>query len=358
MELQPPRTTRRDRRSARLAAGLAAVFLAGLLGGCGVRLETSPPAEPKPDATEQVRRTAVADALGVAELAESARATAGLPDPVSTELSRVATDAHAQADALGGLYHSGLAADPGIEPSPTATTTPPPATPADVVGALVDAAGRSRTAATTTTGGDLARLVASIGASQTVSAVRLADLAGVPGPDPVSPVVPEPVTATASPSPSPGEPGGVATTPPGAQDAVPPEGLSASDYRALVLAEDGARFALEVRAARTSGEARARLLALSREHGERAQAWAVLGGVAGTDQDPRRVAYAVPRDDDDAALVRALAHGLATDYASLVGTTAASTRGALVDLLVESAVTLNTWGAAPTPFPGMPELAG
>ncbi|QAY62275.1 DUF4439 domain-containing protein [Xylanimonas allomyrinae] len=222
----------------------------------------------------------------------------------------------------------------------------------------MDAAGRSRTAATTTSDGDLARLLASISAAQAVSATRLAGLVGVPGPAPASPVVPEPASpASPSPSPSPSKPGAVATTAPGAQDSVPPAGLSAEDYRALVLGEDSARYALEVRAARAGGDERTRLLALSRVHGERAEAWAVLGGVSGTEQDPRRVAYAIPRSDDDATLVRSLQDGLATSYASLVGTTAASTRGVLVDLLVDAALTLDAWGAAPVAFPGMPELA-
>jgi hypothetical protein len=332
---------------------LVAALLVGVLSGCGLRLETAPPSEPVPDAFEQVRRTAVADALGVAELATTAQQAAGLPEAVSTELARVVVDAHAQADALGGPYDSGLD-DADVEPSPSPDVPPPSAGPADVVGALSDAAGRNRTAATTTSSGDLARLLASIGAAQTVSATRLATLAQVPGPDPVAPVMPDPEAEEATPSPR-TSPTDVATTAPGAEGAVLPAGLTAADFRAVVLSEDAARYALEVRAARTQGEERARLIARSRVHGERAQAWAELGGIAGTAQDPRSVAYAIPRDEDDATLVRRIQTGLATDYASLVGTTAATTRGLLVDLLIESAVTLDAWGAPPLAFPGLPE---
>ncbi|GAB2459770.1 DUF4439 domain-containing protein [Xylanimonas ulmi] len=348
------------RRAARLVGVLTALALVVVLPACGVRLETAPPAEPVPDAAELVRRTAANDALGVAELAQSAQSAQGLPADVDAELAQVAAAAHAHADALGGPYDSGLDTDePSLAPEGGAQESAEPATPAEVVGALVDAAGRNRTAATTAADGPIARLLGSIGASQSVGATRLAALVGVPGPEHTTPVVPEPASAdeSPSPSPSPSEPGDVATTAPGAEDTVPPEGLTAADYRGLILAEDGARYALEVRAALASDEARERLLARSRAHGERAQAWAVLASVSGTDQDPRRVAYSIPRADDDATLVRTIEQGLATNYASVIGTTAPSTRGVLVDLLVESALTLDAWGAAPVPFPGMPELA-
>lgn len=348
-----PAPARRPRRP-RARVALVAALLVGVLGGCGVRLETPPPSEPVPDALEQVRRTAVADALGVAELATTAQQAAGLPEPVGTELARVAADAHAQADALGGPYDSGLDADVDVEPTASPDVSPPPAAPADVVDALSDAAGRNRTAATTTSSGDLARLLASIGAAQTVSATRLAALAQVPGPEPVVPVMPRPGAEPATPTPG-TSPTAVATTAPGDEGAVLPSGLSAADFRALVVSEDGARYALEVRAARAGGDERARLVERSRTHGDRAQAWAELGGIAGTAQDPRRVAYVIPRADDDATLVRTISTGLATDYASLVGTTAPTTRGLLVDLLIESALTLDAWGAPPLAFPGLPE---
>ncbi len=344
-------TPARSPRRARVVAAVIATLLVGVLSGCGVRLETPPPKEPVPDAFEQVRRTAVADALGIAELATTALQADGLPEPVATELTRVVTDAYAHADALGGVYDSGLDAD-DIEVAPD--TAPVTAVPADVVAVLSDAAGRNRTGAATTSSGDLARLLSSIGAAQTVAATRLATFAQVAGPEPVRPVMPQPDLVAASPSPAP-SPDDVETTSPGEESAVLPAGLTASDFSSLVVAEDSARYALELRAARTADEARARLLERSRVHGERAQAWAELGGVAGTAQDPRRVAYEVPRDQDDATLVQAIQTGLATDYASLVGTTAPSTRGLLVDLLIDAALTLDTWGAPPPAFPGLPE---
>lgn len=377
-----PAPDRRTRRS-RVAAAVTATLLAGVLTGCGVRLETPPPAEPVPDAAELIRRTAVSDALGVAEVAESALRQPELADDVVVELTRVHEHSLAQADALGGVYDSGIEREPDLELDElgleaTATEEPPAAT-ADVVAALADAAGRSRTAANTAADSDVARLLASIGASQTVGATRLAALDGVEAPAAPQPVVPGPAVqdddgdddgaedeadAQASPDVEGAEPeptlspGGVATIAPGGEEVVPPAGISAAEYRAVILAEDGARYALEVLAARSDDAAqRAALVAKAGEHAERARAWAVLAGVVGTDQDPRQAAYVVPRDAETAAIVSELAAGRARDYATLVGTVAMGTRGVLVDLLIDAALTLNTWGAAPSVFPGMPDLS-
>lgn len=387
-------------RPTRLLAGLlAAVLVPAFLAGCGVRLQTPPPAEPVPDALEQVRRTAVDDVLLVAQSAEAALAGAGLTPEVTAELTRVAADSRAQAAALGGVYDSGLPDEDEVEPGASPSGAPAPAAsvplpaPGDVVVVLVDASARNRTAAGTTSQGTLARLLAAVGAAQTVSATRLAGLTGGTAPLAVTPVVPVPAddaasvdprgaasgtgtagaadvdgtdadgagadgAGTTSPAPSPSpSPGGVATTAPDDGSSVPPEGLTADDLRAVVASEDAAGYALELRAALAEGDARARLLDRSRTHRERAQAWAELARTDGTDQDPRRVAYAVPSpaEADDAALVRRLESGLAADYATLVGVAAPGSRGVLVDLLYEGALTLQAWGAEPTPFPGLPE---
>jgi hypothetical protein len=83
----------------------------------------------------------------------------------------------------------------------------------------------------------------------------------------------------------------------------------------------------------------------------------VLGSIAQTTQDPRRVAYVIPRAVDDLGLVTTLETGIGANYASLVATTAPGSRGVLITLLIESAVTLDAWGAAPVTFPGLPEQA-
>ncbi|WP_125775212.1 DUF4439 domain-containing protein [Antribacter gilvus] len=356
----------RSRRGPSVAALLVVVAL--LLGGCGLRLESPPPTEPDPDAGELVRRTAVADALLVRDQADALASTGSLPPETVAELDRVSGAADAQVTQLGGVYDSGLSDVLGESTvSPSATPSPVPA-PADVVATLVSAAGRSSTAADTTEDGPLARLLASVSASHTVSAARLAPLVGVPAATVPAPVVPspapadgeEPATTTtsaattggATPSTSANSvttPSDAATTPPG--------GLSADNLSAIVLAEDAAGYALELRAAREDDAAvrdgMARRAAL---HRDRAQDWAVLAGTSGTEQDPREVAYLVPGADlTGPGLVQELEDGLATDYATLVGVAEPGTRGILVDLLIDSAVTSTAWGAAPAAFPGLPE---
>ena len=354
----PAPTAPRVRPRRRLAA---AVLLAAALAGCGLRVESAPPGEPVPGALEQVRRTAVDDALLVAQDADAAASAGAAPsEAVAAELERVAAQSREHAQALGGVYDSGIADEltddlasgsPSPSPSPAATVTP-----ADVVAALADAAARTRVAAGTTADGPLARLLASVSAAQSVSAARLAEAADVEAPERTTPVVPTPAASpSASPSPSDDASAPVATSAPGAGADRVPEGLTADDLAALVASEDAAGYALELRAARASGDVRGRLAARAAVHRERAQGWAALGGLDGTDQDPRRVAYAVPADLDDAALVRRLEQGLATDYASLVATTAAGTRTVLVDLLADGALTLDAWGADVADLPGLPE---
>ncbi|MEL7976132.1 DUF4439 domain-containing protein [Isoptericola sp. F-RaC21] len=357
-----------------LAVAAGALLAVGLLAGCGVRLEAPPAGEPVPDSLEVVRRTAVADALLVADGAEAA--LEGVPtdrERLVAELTRIAAASREQAEALGGEYDSGLASDP---PTGSQSSSWDTATPADVVQALDDAAARSRTAAGSTDDGPLARLLASIGAAQTVSGERLATLLEVPGPDVVAPRVPTPSGSDgANPegAPSPGLPSGEATeegnddteddAPDDAQDdqepdeQAVPEGLTAHDLSTLVVSEDATRYALQLRAAIGSGRTRERLLERVEVHAQRADAWAAVAGTQGDEDDPRRAAYAVPRvaDQGDDALVLDLEDDLATDYASLVGTTAAGSRAVLVDLLVDSAVALDDWGAEPEPFPGLPE---
>jgi uncharacterized protein with LGFP repeats len=123
-----------------------------------------------------------------------------------------------------------------------------------------------------------------------------------------------------------------------------------------VAAEDAAGYALRLRAAIASGDRRERLVERYDAHTRRAGAWARFAGTRDTAQDPRRVAYEVPPrgDEGDGALVRALETDLATDYASLVATTAPGTRRALVDLLVDAVLALDDWNAEPAPFPDDP----
>lgn len=357
---------------ARALAAVLALGTAALLSGCGLRLETDPPAEPAPDAAELVRRDAVDDALALAAAADAAGP--GADEAVAGVLGLVSSTAASQVEALGGVYDSGLADAPGATPSPTPSATDPAATPADVLALLGDAASGARADARATDEPGLARLLASVAASRAQLTDRLAAALGTEAPavdaegdgftaggsadgsgsGDGSAALPSPSgSATGSPDPTP------APTPTGAADALGAD-LDRSDALALVLAEDQAGYGFEVAAARLSDDARARARTAAAAHRAAATAWAEAVGVAGTAEDPRRVAYELDADLSSADTVRAFAAGLLTDLAAVhadaVLETGASTsdRTAAVDGLRTSAVESLAWGAAPTALPGLP----
>ena len=346
--------------STRSRSALTALALtcAIILSGCGVRLESPPPTEPVPDAAEVVRRTAVADALLVAEQAEAAASADGVKPDVAAELVLISEATTSQAQQLGGEYDSGLG-DIVTErsgASPSATT--PEKTPRAVVTSLRDAATRTRAAADQAQVGPLGRLLGSISAAQTRYAKDLAELTGSEGPQLPSTQIPAPAGSDT-------EPTGAeeaSATPASATSATGPlavpTGLSAEELEALVLAEDSAAYALEVRAAQADGEVRTRAYDRARVHRARAQAWAVMAGTDGTDQDPRRVAYAVPSAETATPdLARGLEEDLMQNYATLVGIAEPGTRAILVSLLTDGALADAQWGAPAVPFPGLPEQA-
>lgn len=353
-----PRAARTSRRAHAVVPVLAAVLATSVLAaGCGVRLETPPPAEPSPDAVETARAGAVDDALAVAGLV--ADVTPLVTDPAALEvLEQASTFATQHADALGGVYDSGLGdlldPDDGApegahgapdEPAPeeaatdgvttgdvtTGDVATGDVTTDDVVTALVDAAQRAGASADVVPDAGLARLLASVAASEHLTAQRLAAVTGSTVPDAAVP--PAPVVEDA------------------------PAGVGAADLATLVESEDAAGYGYEVRAAQTEGDVRTAAVARAAEHRARAQAWAVVAGTDGTAQDPRRVAYALTDDQDAAALARQVESDLAQTYASLVATAAASSRSAAVALLAETWASAVAWGAEPVAFPGLPERA-
>lgn len=346
----------RARTRSRSALTALALTCAIILSGCGVRLESPPPTEPVPDAVEVVRRTAVADALLVADQAGTAAAAEGVRPDVATELTAIAEATTAQAEQLGGEYDSGLG-DIVTErsgASPSAST--PEQTPRAVVTSLRDAATRTRAAADQAQSGPLGRLLGSVSAAQARYARDLARLTGARGPALPSTQIPEPPADGAEPS-----EGDEATAAPASDTEGPaavPTGLSAEELATLVLAEDTAAYALEVRAAQADGDVRTRAYDRARVHRARAQAWALLAGVDGSAQDPRRVAYAVPGPETATPdLARDLEDDLTQNYATLVGVAEPGTRAILVALMTDTTLAAAQWGAPAVPFPGLPERA-
>lgn len=355
-----------SRRAAR-SRGWAAVALAGalLLGGCGVRFDSAPPTEPVPDPVEVVRRTAVDDALHVAEQAEAVAAAQGTRPRVAETLTVIAETSRQHADQLGGEYTSGLESDPAT-PTPSDLAAEMAPKPAEVLATLTDAAARSATAADVCEDGPLARLLASVSAAQTLSARTLAGATGQPVPAHETPVVPGD-GAPERPSPVPedeaeAEPAGAGTTAelaPAARSLTPPGGLTQEDLVSVILAEDSAAYAFEVRAAQADREGvRERLADRARTHRGRAEGWARVAGIDGTELDPRRAAYEVPGPEVSTEDVVVAAEGrVAADYASIVGRAETDTRAAAVALLTDSAIAQHAWGAPEVPFPGLPEQA-
>ncbi|MEU4387405.1 DUF4439 domain-containing protein [Promicromonospora sp. NPDC023805] len=343
----------RARTRSRSALTALALTCAIILSGCGVRLESPPPTEPVPDAVEVVRRTAVADALLVADQAGTAAVADGVKPDVAAELTAIAEATALQAQQLGGEYDSGLG-DIVTErsgASPSATT--PEQTPGAVVTSLGDAATRTRAAADQAQSGPLGRLLGSVSAAQARYAWNLARLTGARAPALPSTQIPEPLEDDAEPSETSTAPASATEGP-----AAVPTGLSAEELATLVLAEDTAAYALEVRAAQADGDVRTRAYDRARVHRARAQAWALVAGVDGTDQDPRRVAYAVPGPETATPdLVRDLENDLTQNYATLVGVAEPGTRAILVALMTDTTLAAAQWGAPAIPFPGLPERA-
>lgn len=348
------------RASTRSRSALTALVLtcAIILSGCGVRLESPPPTEPVPDATEVLRRTAVADALLVADQADAAAEAEGVEPDVAAELVLISEAANLQAQQLGGEYDSGLGdiVTELSEASPSATA--PDQTPRAVVTSLRDAATRTRAAADQTQVGELGRLLGSISAAQTRYAQDLAELTGAKGPELPSTQIPGPTGSGTEPSDAEDASAAPASATSETDPLVAPTGLSAEELQALVLAEDSAAYALEVRAAQADGDVRTRAYDRSRVHRARAQSWAVVAGIDGTEQDPRRVAYALP-DPETATpdLARSLEEDLTQNYATLVGVAGSGTRAILVSLLTDTTLASARWGAPAVPFPGLPERA-
>ncbi|MFE6235320.1 DUF4439 domain-containing protein [Cellulosimicrobium sp. NPDC057862] len=350
------RPRRTPRPGGRLLAAVTVLATGVLAAGCGVRLETPPPTEPSPDAVEVLRAGAVDDALAVADLV--ADVTPSVTDPATlAALEEAAAFAEQHADALGGVYDSGLddldlpagdttstaPADDTDEPADAGGTEedgteddvaadePGAATTDDVVVALVEAAQRTGSSADAATDAGLARLLASVAASEHVSAQRLAALTGSTSADVL------------------------VTTAPPVEEA--PAGIGAADLATLVETEDAAGYAYEVRAAQSEDDARTAAVARAAEHRARGQAWALAAGTDGTAQEPRRVAYVLPDDADVAVLARQVESGLAQTYASLVAAAAPTSRAGAVALLVDAWASAVAWGEAPVAFPGLPEQA-
>ena len=355
------RPTRRSRAARVMISTLLSLLV---LSGCGLRLEGPGPVEPVPDADEVSRQAMVADALAIHDAAQEALAAVPADSPEAASLSQVIDFSDQHIAGLGGVYSSGIdeeldggsgdqgqtPLEPGSVPSgdtaaggtATPTAPPAPATTSDVVALLTQSAARARGSLATPADALLARVYASIAASQLDSARALAGRVGADF------LLPEAFTTL--------------------MPTALPLNLSATDLTTIVRSEDAAGFAYEVIAARLSDGARALAQDRAQVHRERAQTWAELASLDGTASDPREVAYALPTTADGASVVTSpeamaqlaadLEETLATTYATFAGQVDAEDRATMADLLVDCSAAARAWGAPVVAFPGMPEQIG
>lgn len=347
----PPPARRRARRPfpalhavRRGAVLVLTVTLAAGLAGCGLRVEDDTPQPRALTADEAARAATVADLERVgADAAAVARGTT--QERVRTALRAVEKAARTQVDALGGSYDgppptaggtaAGGTAASGTTTAPAGGSTTPTGPTAGSTGAARSVAGvlalldaterRARERLPEPDDAGLARLVAQVATAQGLEARSLARAAGSTAPRTVVRL-----------------PAAVPTT--------TPAGASAARLSTVVASEDAAGYALEVLAARSTGETRTALLARAAVHRDRAERWALTTGVEGTDEDPRRSAYALPAKLE--GLPAALETTLTADYAALLDDLEPPGRTAVADLLTDSAHAAVTAGAKPSALPG------
>jgi hypothetical protein len=325
----------------RAAAAVAALIVAVLTAGCGVRLESPPPDLPSPDAAEAARQGAASRAQAVALLAEAAVPAADAE--VAGALGRVAADARTHVEELGGVWAppAWATATPGPTPSGgagTPSSTPPQgASAADVVADLAASAEITCADALAAGPADLAALLASMCLAQTGAAQDLAAAARLAAP----------ATPTAlAPADDPGA----------LPEALLHEVGAAPGAAALGRALDAAGFALEVTAARTPGTQRGELADLAEAHRIEGRAVLAAAGVLGGTDDPRRAAYDLPdgMDTDPDAVVAVVEGDVLEAWTSIVGLVGGEARAGALAEMAAAADRARAGGGAPSPLPGLP----
>lgn len=305
-------------RGVAVAAALA--LTSGLLTGCGVRLDTTPPPIPTASPAEQARAAAVADALAIADAAD-ALLMAGLPasqrpaegtDP-SELLAQIAAGSRAHAQVLGGEWTPPARPTPSDVPSPT--REPEVSTIADLTSVLATTAAAAADGAAAADD-DLATLLVSVSVWRSLAAGELAAL------DPTM----DPTLA-------------------GPRDGVDLLALrlaTLDGVDALARGLDAAAFGYETLAARTEDQGlRADWVARSVQLRRTGEVVATSAGISGTAADPREASYDVGAlvAGDPTAAAATFETQLATLWigAPLPGSLRATAAGAALEALDRAA---------------------
>lgn len=309
----------------RVRAALAAALAAATLAGCGVRLDTPPPDVPVADAAEEARQDAARAAGELAALAQAAADATADDDRLATALTAVAQASAVHRDALGGVWEPWPGAGPDATahpgPSPDPTTTVPPlgtTSPDAVLDALVAATTTAHGDAVAAPPGELGRLLGAVTVSRASLAAELASALGTEA---------EPVPDAPLPVPEPGT-------------------VDAETSRSL----DAARYALEVVAARSSGDLRAAVVT-------RVDHLAAVAGAVAPEEDRRDAAYDLTgAEAGEGASEHALAAAAELDVVRAYVTLLASRADDRADVLaaaVDAAGRARSWGAPLPPLPGL-----
>lgn len=270
----------------RFTAGGVLLLAALTSTGCGVRIDTPPPAIPSPAQSEVVRSETVATSIALADAAQEAGHSSSHSEVVADLLTQIAAGSRAHAEALGGVWI------PPERPTPIPTThaslAPEATTPAGLAAALAVASQEAVQGAQETEG-DERTLLTSIAVWRALAANELA--AAVDGAEPEV----------------------------GDLDLAGLEISGTGDVSELVRELDSGAFTYETLAARSDDATRRvdwprRAAALRTA----AQVLASADGTAGTANDPRESIYDVGPllDLDPDVVVASLESRLATLWVS------------------------------------------
>ncbi|MGW6914082.1 DUF4439 domain-containing protein [Kitasatospora sp. NPDC054939] len=326
----------------------------------------------RPDPDEPIRRRAVtaADALlagydalpaGQAERLRALRA--------EVEQHRAAFGggpAGASEAPSGSAAPSGTARPAGSAPPPASGSATAPAgagvTTAAALATLERQTAQAYLAELGAASPQLARLLASAAAADVLHAVALGDAAPLHPTTPTTPTPAAPTTPAAAAAPT---ASGPASAAPSGSGSAAPSALGAEAVTALqsaLSAEHAAVYGYGVVGARLpDDDQRADARTAHAAHQSRRDSWQRLLHGVGSTPSAASAGYRLPFPVTDAAGAGRLAAHIETRltavYADLVGALPGPRRAAASDALREAALRAQRWGAAPGPFPGLPDPA-
>ncbi|WP_371516981.1 DUF4439 domain-containing protein [Kitasatospora sp. NBC_01300] len=361
--MQPP--SRRTYLALGLLALTALTACTGSHGGDGAPGNRGP--LPNPDEPVILRSIAATDTLLAgydALLAGPGGAQAAVLQPLRAEVAQhraalayglpAASVPPASPATPSTTPPAGPGGTPSAPPSGTATGAPsgtPVGTPA-ALAALERQTAQARLADLAAARPPLARLLASVAASDVLHAVALGDTTPLVAPPPAAATPTEAPTAPPSDQPT--------ASPSAAPSADPAAAAAVTALQGALGAEHAAVYGYGVVGARLpEDQQRTDARTAYAAHEARRDAWQRLIGSLGAAPAAAAAGYQLPFAVTDTAGATKLAAHLETRltavYADLVAAVPGPQRGTAADALRDSALRAHRWGAADPAFPGIPE---